>query len=102
MTTSTATAPAPAATATAARTPGSGRLRRRLTQWGFVAPAVVFRLLFFGYPLVRNVLMSFVITSYSIHYTKLYEASWKTWAQLSVPSKGASPVKNVFGSYNFV
>ncbi|KOU01339.1 ABC transporter permease, partial [Streptomyces sp. NRRL F-4711] len=27
--------------------------------WGFVAPAVVFMLLFFGYPLVGNVVMSF-------------------------------------------
>ncbi|MFJ4715988.1 carbohydrate ABC transporter permease [Streptomyces sp. NPDC088785] len=33
--------------------------RRRLSQWGFIAPAVVFMLLFFGYPLVRNVVMSF-------------------------------------------
>jgi multiple sugar transport system permease protein len=39
--------------------PARARRRRRLSQWGFIAPAVVFMVLFFGYPLVRNVLMSF-------------------------------------------
>ncbi|MFF7857433.1 ABC transporter permease subunit [Streptomyces sp. NPDC007904] len=61
MTTSTVTAE------TSARKtvpdPARTRRRRRLAQWGFVAPAVVFMLLFFGYPLVRNVVMSFQ------HYT---------------------------------
>ncbi|MFD5316370.1 carbohydrate ABC transporter permease [Streptomyces sp. NPDC127098] len=37
----------------------SGAGRRRLYQWLFVAPALVYLLAFFGYPLVRNVLMSF-------------------------------------------
>jgi len=46
-------APAPAGTT------GGGRLRQRLYPWLFVAPAVVYLLAFFGYPLVRNVLMSF-------------------------------------------
>ncbi|OIJ91865.1 carbohydrate ABC transporter permease [Streptomyces monashensis] len=65
MTTSTVTVPAPSRTRQRAGTPDSrpARLRRRLAQWGFVAPAVVFMLLFFGYPLVRNVVMSFQ------HYT---------------------------------
>ncbi|MFF1281588.1 carbohydrate ABC transporter permease [Streptomyces sp. NPDC058299] len=65
MTTSTVTVPAPptARRAAGAPDPGRLRLRRRLAQWGFVAPAVVFMLLFFGYPLVRNVVMSFQ------HYT---------------------------------
>ncbi|AYN37837.1 sugar ABC transporter permease [Streptomyces dangxiongensis] len=61
MTTSTVTVPARGAAG--APGPGRLRLRRRLAQWGFVAPAVVFMLLFFGYPLVRNVVMSFQ------HYT---------------------------------
>ncbi|MFI1130940.1 carbohydrate ABC transporter permease [Streptomyces althioticus] len=60
MTTSTVTAPPSAALAKAAAPdPARARLRRRLARWGFVAPAVVFMLLFFGYPLVRNVVMSF-------------------------------------------
>ncbi|MGW0499838.1 carbohydrate ABC transporter permease [Streptomyces sp. NPDC003007] len=60
MTTSTVTAPAAGrAPKTAAPDPARLRRRRRLTQWGFVAPAVAFMLLFFGYPLVRNVVMSF-------------------------------------------
>lgn len=65
MTTSTATAAAStkASEKTAAPDPARLRRRRRLAQWGFVAPAVVFMLLFFGYPLVRNVVMSFQ------HYT---------------------------------
>ncbi|CAL9665606.1 carbohydrate ABC transporter permease [Streptomyces sp. enrichment culture] len=62
MTTPTVTArgATPTAGVPAAARP---RSRRRLTQWGFVAPAVLFMLLFFGYPLVRNVVMSFQ------HYT---------------------------------
>ncbi|MEU5079804.1 MULTISPECIES: carbohydrate ABC transporter permease [Streptomyces] len=62
MTTPTVTArgAAPTAGVPAAARP---RSRRRLAQWGFVAPAVLFMLLFFGYPLVRNVVMSFQ------HYT---------------------------------
>ncbi|MEU1693416.1 carbohydrate ABC transporter permease [Streptomyces hirsutus] len=65
MTTSTATAAASTTAPGKAAAPGPARLRRRrrLAPWGFVAPAVVFMLLFFGYPLVRNVVMSFQ------HYT---------------------------------
>lgn len=37
----------------------SGRRRRRLYQWLFVIPALAYLLAFFGYPLVRNILMSF-------------------------------------------
>ncbi|MFF9521025.1 carbohydrate ABC transporter permease [Streptomyces achromogenes] len=62
MTTPTVTArgAAPTAGVPAATRP---RHRRPLARWGFVAPAVLFMLLFFGYPLVRNVVMSFQ------HYT---------------------------------
>ncbi|MGW2339580.1 carbohydrate ABC transporter permease [Streptomyces sp. NPDC001661] len=61
MSTTTATAPAAPRTAVEKRQtdPARARRRRRLSQWGFIAPAVVFMLLFFGYPLVRNVVMSF-------------------------------------------
>jgi multiple sugar transport system permease protein len=58
---STTTAPA-TRTRTAPAAPAKQRdlrRRRRISQWGFIAPAVVFMLLFFGYPLVRNVVMSF-------------------------------------------
>ncbi|NGO75083.1 sugar ABC transporter permease [Streptomyces sp. YC504] len=64
MSTTTASPPAAAtaaenATATKQPDPLRARRRRRLSQWGFIAPAVVFMLLFFGYPLVRNIVMSF-------------------------------------------
>jgi multiple sugar transport system permease protein len=61
MTTSTVTALGADRAPETAAAPDPARLRRRrrLAQWGFVAPAVVFMLLFFGYPLVRNVVMSF-------------------------------------------
>ncbi|MFF5437811.1 carbohydrate ABC transporter permease [Streptomyces achromogenes] len=62
MTTPTVTARGAAPTAGVPAT-ARPRHRRRLAQWGFVAPAVLFMLLFFGYPLVRNVVMSFQ------HYT---------------------------------
>ncbi|UCM91349.1 carbohydrate ABC transporter permease [Streptomyces marincola] len=56
--TTTRTEPA-AATAERAPRERKGVGRRRLYQWLFVAPALVYMLAFFGYPLVRNVLMSF-------------------------------------------
>ncbi|MGW6268967.1 MULTISPECIES: carbohydrate ABC transporter permease [unclassified Streptomyces] len=63
MATTTATATTPGhdrPTATVKKPdPARARRRRRLSQWGFIAPAVIFMALFFGYPLVRNVLMSF-------------------------------------------
>ncbi|CAL9354442.1 Lactose transport system permease protein LacF [Streptomyces sp. enrichment culture] len=86
MTTSTDTAPAPAATGKASRPTAPDRLRRRrrLAQWGFVAPAVAFMLLFFGYPLVRNVVMSFQ------HYTP------KTFFTGEAPFNGTDNWANVF------
>src|SRR5947207_656079 len=38
--------------------PGFQRLWERVTQWLFLAPALIYLLLFFGYPAVANVLMS--------------------------------------------
>ncbi|MEV6806779.1 sugar ABC transporter permease [Streptomyces sp. NPDC051132] len=62
MTTSTVTAPGTVSEA-GTRAPARPRRGNRAARWGFVAPAVLFMLLFFGYPLVRNVVMSFQ------HYT---------------------------------
>ncbi|MCX4624214.1 carbohydrate ABC transporter permease [Streptomyces albogriseolus] len=86
MTTSTVTAPPPAAAPGKAAAPGPARarLRRGLVRWGFVAPAVVFMLLFFGYPLVRNVVMSFQ------HYTP------KTFFTGEAPFNGADNWSSVF------
>ncbi|WP_395576948.1 carbohydrate ABC transporter permease [Streptomyces sp. BK79] len=86
MTTSTVTAQTPSKASTTATAPDPNRLRRRrrLAQWGFVAPAVVFMVLFFGYPLVRNVVMSFQ------HYTP------KTFFTGEAPFNGADNWSNVF------
>ncbi|MFR9721858.1 carbohydrate ABC transporter permease [Streptomyces sp. MS19] len=60
MTTTVPTpAEAPPAPARRTRSRRGGAAGRRLWSWLFVAPAVVYLLAFFGYPLVRNVLMSF-------------------------------------------
>ena len=37
---------------------GDYRLRERVTQWLFLVPALVYLLLFFGYPAATNVAMS--------------------------------------------
>ncbi|MGA5313381.1 carbohydrate ABC transporter permease [Streptomyces pseudogriseolus] len=86
MTTSTVTAPPSDAAPRkdAAADPARARLRRRLARWGFVAPAVLFMLLFFGYPLVRNVVMSFQ------HYTP------KTFFTGEAPFNGADNWSSVF------
>ncbi|CAL9646663.1 Melibiose_raffinose_stachyose import permease protein MelD [Streptomyces sp. enrichment culture] len=86
MTTSTVTATPAGREPKTATAPDPDRLRRRrrLTQWGFVAPAVVFMLLFFGYPLVRNVVMSFQ------HYTP------KTFFTGESPFNGTDNWSNVF------
>ncbi|MFE2280583.1 carbohydrate ABC transporter permease [Streptomyces sp. NPDC059454] len=86
MTTSTVTTPVSAQTSGkgTAPDPARQRLRRRLAQWGFVAPAVVFMLLFFGYPLVRNIVMSFQ------HYTP------KTFFTGEAPFNGTDNWSSVF------
>ncbi|MET8517455.1 sugar ABC transporter permease [Streptomyces sp. NPDC005077] len=69
---STTTVPAPVvpiATSTKTPDPMRAKRRRKLAQWAFLAPAVVFMLLFFGYPLVRNVVMSFQDYSPSTFFT---------------------------------
>ncbi|MFF0462636.1 carbohydrate ABC transporter permease [Streptomyces mexicanus] len=85
MTTSSITAPAAAqASRTSVPDPARQRRRRTLARWGFVAPAVVFMLLFFGYPLVRNVVMSFQ------HYTP------KTFFTGHAPFNGTDNWSHVF------
>ncbi|MEV6792123.1 sugar ABC transporter permease [Streptomyces sp. NPDC051320] len=72
MSTTTASAAAPlpqTSTAPKKVSPARNRRRRKLTQWGFIAPAVIFMVLFFGYPLVRNVVMSFQDYSPSTFFT---------------------------------
>jgi multiple sugar transport system permease protein len=47
-----------------------GPLRRRtLVKWLFVTPALLYMLLFFGYPLIRNVVMSFQDYSFATYFT---------------------------------
>ncbi|WP_261399127.1 carbohydrate ABC transporter permease [Streptomyces misionensis] len=65
--------------------PARARRRRTLAQWGFVAPAVLFMLLFFGYPLVRNIVMSFQ------HYTP------STFFTGKAPFNGLDNWRKVFG-----
>ncbi|NEC06360.1 sugar ABC transporter permease [Streptomyces sp. SID7909] len=68
---STTTAAPALVTAKTAKPPNPARVRRRrrLAQWGFIAPAVIFMALFFGYPLVRNIVMSFQDYSPSTFFT---------------------------------
>ena len=60
--------------------PGGGRSRSRnrtlhyLTRWLFVAPAIIFVLVFFGYPIVQNVVMSLQDYTTATFYTG--EAPW--------------------------
>jgi multiple sugar transport system permease protein len=50
------------------------RRRERVYQWLFLLPAAAYLVLFFGYPVVKNVLMSFQDYSTSTFYTG--EAPW--------------------------
>jgi multiple sugar transport system permease protein len=50
------------------------RVGHSLTRWLFVAPAIVFVLLFFGYPIVQNVVMSLQNYTTTTFYTG--EAPW--------------------------
>ncbi|GAB3397623.1 sugar ABC transporter permease [Humibacter soli] len=61
--------------ATARTTRGSGTPRRKrhvaryFTRWLFVAPAILFVLIFFGYPIVENVIMSLQDYTTTTFYT---------------------------------
>lgn len=52
----------------------SMRRREELGKWGFLLPALVFMTLFFGYPIVKNVTMSFQEYTTATFYTG--EAPW--------------------------
>ncbi len=45
------------------------RLREPLAQWLFIAPAAAYLLLFFGYPIVKNIVMSFQQYTITTFYT---------------------------------
>ncbi|AMM19145.1 ABC transporter permease [Frondihabitans sp. PAMC 28766] len=45
------------------------RLREGLVQWAFLVPAIVYIVLFFGYPIVKNILMGFQDYSTSTFFT---------------------------------
>lgn len=45
------------------------RYSRYVTGWAFVAPAIIFVLVFFGYPIVKNLLMSFENSSTTTFFT---------------------------------
>lgn len=63
-------------------------LLRGLAPWLFLAPAVVYIILFFGYPIVKNIVMSFQDYSITTFYTG--EAPWVGFANyIAVVSGGA-------------
>jgi multiple sugar transport system permease protein len=69
----------------------SPRGRERLLQLGFLVPAVVYLLLFFGYPIVQNVTMGFQEYTTRTFYTG--EAPWT-----GVDNYAAVISSNVFGT----
>ena len=73
------------------RAPGRRRLRRReeLRKWAFLAPAIVFLALFFGYPIVKNVTMS------------LQEYTTRTFYTGQAPFVGVANYASVIGSSIF-
>ncbi|GAB3469383.1 sugar ABC transporter permease [Kineococcus endophyticus] len=71
--TSVASRTAPPASEPAGRGAGQ-KLRTRLVEVAFIVPAVVYLVLFFGYPVVKNVLMGFQEYTTKTFYTG--EAPW--------------------------
>lgn len=57
--------------AVAARARGAtrARFREQLAQWMFIVPAATYLLLFFGYPIVKNIVMSFQQYTTTTFYT---------------------------------
>ncbi|WP_093797172.1 carbohydrate ABC transporter permease [Streptomyces sp. Wb2n-11] len=89
MSTAHSSATATARTAAPAPKPASLRGRRSVLRHLFVLPALVYMALFFGYPLVRNVLMSFQ------HYTP------KTYFTGEAPFNGLDNWRAVFSDELF-
>jgi multiple sugar transport system permease protein len=76
---STAAAQAPAGVATApaprpAERRRSARRREKVAQWLFLVPAIVYVVVFFGYPVVKNLMMGFQEYTTRTFYTG--EAPW--------------------------
>lgn len=84
VTSSAAGAPPSAADRQDAAPARSGARRTRLLRWAFIAPALLYMAAFFGYPLVRNLLMSFQ------HYTP------KTYFTGEAPFNGLDNWRAVF------
>jgi multiple sugar transport system permease protein len=82
MTSATTVAPTASSPAVTARRGESPRRRgrggERVVQWLFIAPAVVYIALFFGYPIVQNTLMSFQDYTTKTFFTG--EAPWVGFA----------------------
>ncbi|MEU8486965.1 sugar ABC transporter permease [Streptomyces sp. NPDC048641] len=91
MSTFASTAPATKASGSSAAPAkaGSGARRHGLLRWLFVAPALAYMALFFGYPLVRNIVMSFQ------HYTP------KTYFTGEAPFNGLENWRAVFADELF-
>ncbi len=49
--------------------PARARFRERLAQWMFIVPAATYLLLFFGYPIVKNIVMSLQQYTTTTFYT---------------------------------
>jgi len=72
-----------------AKARGSSTLRTRLVEIAFVVPAVVYLLLFFGYPVVKNIVMGF-----EAYTTKTFFTGEAPWV-------GLENYRNVFGNAIF-
>jgi len=84
-----AVAEARTGTVRASRPRGGGRVRESVARWLFLAPAVAYILIFFGYPVVQNVVMSFQDYTTRTFFTG--EAPWVGFANYA----------EVIGSYVF-
>lgn len=77
----------------------STRRRQRLLQTAFLAPAVVYMLAFFGYPVIKNVLMGFQYYTTKTFYTG--EAPWAGLANYSAVVHSAVFTKAVTNTVVF-
>ena len=92
---------APATRADAGRRPGpfGPRTRGRLVQLAFLAPAVVYMLLFFGYPVVKNLLMGFQHYTTSTFYTG--QAPWVGFANYAAVTGSSLFGKTALNTFLF-
>lgn len=78
MSTTVAARPASSGTRTPPATRHRARRRERTVQWLFLAPAIVYVVVFFGYPVVKNLTMGFQEYTTRTFYTG--EAPWVGFA----------------------